>query len=475
MKKACLSGMVFFCMCMYAYAQKIQYSRQTVKKLYTDDVQLVANIGGKHHLLRFNIDKKPIVYIYDAQLQLKGEETIDLTLRNNIATRILTFREHYFLYMHTGGVNSHALYRIDGDGQITSLSAAFQKIIDTTFNKSKATLQFINQDERLLVVAHTYYDAIKKIGSTVAELDKEMNLVRVQKVFFNFNMDEDGLHQTMLAGNSLLALKTSKHKEKGDNTLSVIKANLLTGESIFYSLSSGSHVYTNCSLNLQPKDSSILVHAMISTPASGRIQGTGFISCLNSALQEIVPATVLRPTVLNGATANYFLLQGYSFWLNLSNNFLQRLRRQETTTLENLDDPQTYSTERRPSVSSRYTLDNNLHNRIRFSVLNDQLKTVKDSVISTKRYEYGLQPSPFSQVIINNKACLFLIQNFTGSSRGLFMISGESTGHRLVTTEISVYDKYEYLLDQLKAVNNNSVILPYLHKNEAGLVKISFD
>ena len=71
---------------------------------------------------------------------------------------------------------------------------------------------------------------------------------------------------------------------------------------------------------------------------------------------------------------------------------------------------------------------------------------------------------------MNNKAYLVLVQNFTPKRRGLLLVNGNNG--KFQTHDISVYDRYEYQLSQLKAVNNEYFIVPYTYKNETGLVKV---
>jgi hypothetical protein len=512
MKKACLFGMFFFCVCMHVDAQKIHYSRQTVKKLYTDDLQLVTNITGHHHLLRFNVNKEPVIYIYNDLLQLQGESKVDYKLKEKAEASVLPFLNYYYLYMHPAGTSRHALYKIDGIGNAEALTAAFQQVVDTVLNKS-TLLQLVNQNNKLYAIAHVYYDAIKKIGSTVVELNNELKPVSVQKVYFNFNVEEDALRQTMLAGNYLLVLKTTT-KEEGGQSLDVVRIELATGKSIIKSFNSANSRYVSTGFRLHPKDSTILVHAMLGVGGGARTQSNGFISVLSQSLEELTPFALFQSQFRNNADASYFLLDDYACWLNLTSGSLRRVRRIANSAGQNdWDDyplhyfstneypysgpglpansqvsPSSaqiqYNLQQQPANRNRYVNSNprqrtsvtdyELQSRVNFTVVNNRLKAIKDSVVSVKKFEFGIQSTPAAQVLLHNKPRLFLIQNFSESRRRLLMMSAGTAG-QLAATDINVYDKYEYLLEQLQGFGNHSVILPYVHKNEAGLLKISFD
>ena len=96
---------------------------------YADAMQLVANIEGHHHMVCFNANKAPVISIFDSQLQLLEQKEIDLKLKENSDLRLLPFKDFYFLYAHTLGTTKHELFKIDGKGEVTSLSKAFQQLL----------------------------------------------------------------------------------------------------------------------------------------------------------------------------------------------------------------------------------------------------------------------------------------------------------------------------------------------------------
>ncbi len=501
--------MLVFIFCMPAYAQKIQYSRHTVKMPYADDVQLVPNINGNHHLLRLSVNKKPTVYVFNNQLQLQTEAIIDLKLQENLETRIVPFSDHYFFYTHTQKAATHSLYKVGGDGLVSSLTKAFQQVVDSVLNKSSAPVELVNQNEKLFAIAHVYYDEIKKIESTIVELTGTMQVARVWETTFDFNIEQNKLQQTILAGNNLLVLTSGSDEDYG-HSLNLVKINLATGRSMLKAFRSERNGYSNASFRILPGDSSILLQATLD---GGRTRGqqSGFISHLTSDLEELSPLAILQ-WPFSSNQARYFLLSDQGYWLNFSNNYFRRnrseelivLRHQTQTTNQTSYSRQRYSqtiptlphdaqvmpypnrvgslnmenlqpaSNRRRLTSSLITPQKNIQSIVRFTVLNNQFKAIGDSVAQEHNSDFGIQPRPFAQFSVNNKTSLFLIQNFTETKNALLMVGAEKNG-RIVSTNINVHYKYQYLLHQMQAVNNNSVLVPYTHKNQMGLIKISFN
>src|SRR5215204_5925417 len=136
MKKFCLLfGLFFF---LQASPQKIQYSRQTFSMMYSDDMQLMANVKGNHHVLCFTAGKKPAIHIFNEHLQLLGEKEIDLKLKENSDLRLIAFTDFYLLYIHLPGTLKHELYKIDAEGNATLLSNTFQQFVDRELNKTSS-------------------------------------------------------------------------------------------------------------------------------------------------------------------------------------------------------------------------------------------------------------------------------------------------------------------------------------------------
>jgi hypothetical protein len=470
MKKILLLYFVLISFFPQSYAQKIQYSRQTIASPFADVMQLVADVGGYHHLVCFTANKPTRVYIFDAQLQLKEQKQVDLRASENCDIRLIAFKNFYLLYIHTMGSERHELYKISGDGKLTPLSQSFQNLLTKEIGKVTSTVQIVNKNEEIFLLTHTFYDEIQKMGSSVIELDQELNPVMIRKVLYAFSNDET-LQQAMLEGNDLLVLKTLKNNETG-NSLDMVKVDLLTGHSIMYSYNSGAHMYFNPAFRYNNKDSTILVYSIIREPAISGGQRTVFLSLLNDSLQQIQPLKLLKGQFKNNITENFLLLNGpSSCWINLSNRLrIVRVRSSNAGSF-NMDEIPGLGIGRLNNMEMQTRSDYTQPTGVRFTILDENFKMVRDSTVPNSRKVSDLEPRPFSQFTMNNKAYLLMIQNFTSSRRGLLLVS-RNENNQLATEDIPVFDRFEYLLSLFRTVNNRYVILPYTHKNDIGLVKI---
>lgn len=455
---------------MFLHAQKIQYSRQTFQTPYADAMQLVANVSGYHHVVCFSSGKKPSIYIFDAQLQLQEQKEVDFKLAQNCDIKIIPFNDYYLLYIHPTAGTKHDLFKIDGQGNITALSKQFQQIVESELNKSSSTLQLVNQNEQLSIISHTYYEAIKKLGSSVVQLDSELKPLINRKVLFDFNKTIESLQQSNLSGNNLLLLKLSRDDENG-SSLHLIKLDFTTGQILTHSFNSGSHLYTSPGFSFNQKDSTILVHSIIrESIGNTRVQRNVFLCRLNYSLQQLTPVSLLAAQFRNNTAANYLLPEGAGVWLNM-NNSIRIGRNSRATTLDVAGDPAAVNIGKLNDMPSAYFTDYNQPSGVRFSILNDRFKVIKDSLVTNNERVLDVQPRPFAQFSGKDKSYLILVQNFSADRRGLLMLSKANTGE-LHTEDVRVFDKYHYLLQQSQAVGNSYFILPYTHKKEIGLVKI---
>jgi hypothetical protein len=358
-------------------------------------------------------------------------------------------------------------------------------LIRDVFKLNTSTLQLVNKKNELVIIANTYFGEIGKIAGTVTQADENLNIIRTRRVFYNFAEFGEGLRQVTLAGDDLFILKTVK--DTTSHLLSIIRANLNTGLSVVNSFNSGSNSFSNPILNYYEADSSITVYSSI--------RRTFFITRLDYSLNEMAPVTLLK----NEVPYNFLLIQGpQQRWLGIheQNNLFREMG---STTFTNsainsasevrsgfdsygniIVDNSSFSTGR--IVSSKagsysypgdYYRYNNEH-AIGFRVLNNKFAVLKDSVVTNNKNSYSIYPNRYRSVVLQNKSYLFLKQQFGSNRYGLLLINGNAEGE-LTATDIRVYDKYEYLLPQMQAVNNKYVLVPYTNKKELGLVKITLN
>lgn len=476
-RKLCCIGAALLMLWLHAYPQKIQYSRQNFRLPYSDGMQLVADISGFHHVLSFAVNQQPAIYIFDAQLQLHSKKVLQFTLRQSNDVKIIPFPGFYYLYIHQTGSTKHELWRIDPEGDRVALSEMFQQVIETSLNKNTATLQLVNKNNQLFIIGNTYYDAIEKIGSTVVQVDKNLKVEISKNVFYSFKLYEEQLKQLMLAGDDLLILKTAN--DSIGNSLQLIKADLETGTLLTSFFYSGSNAYQGPAFRYNAIDSSIIIYSMI--------QSTVFITKLNHLLDQVEPITYLKKQFSKNVSDNFLLVNGKTpQWISVSNSNI-RFRRNATSPYDRgfdnnidqtdagrWDDYLSKMPQRQVSGAYRYNVNSNSIPAIRFSLLNAQFKLINDSIVANDKASYTLRSGQYANVMLGKKSYLFLAQTFFNKNHGLLMIS-ENGGNYLSARDIRVFEKYEYLLPQLKAVNNEYVILPFTYKREVGLVKITLD
>jgi hypothetical protein len=429
-------------LCHNVSSQKIQYGRGTFQVDDPKEMQFVANIGGSNHLIKFTPNRRAFVYIYDSQLQLTQKKNLGFMVSEGCTIKILSFPGYYYVYVHKLRPSIHELWKIDAQGEVTEWSQKFRGVIDSVLKNYEATIQLVNADGHLTLLANTYYDTIKSIKSTAISLDEQLNPLEVRKALYPFDKGKETLQQTELINGVLFALKVSRDRESG-SPLELVKLNMANGESVTSTFSSTTLLHGTPAFIFDPKDSSVLVYSLATerTNVFGNERPV-FISRLNYSLQEQVPVTLLRSQFSNNTAINYLLLGGTSpAWIKMGRTAL-------------LGDVNSYT----PTA-------------VRLTLLDEHFKKVDDTLIANRKM-YDVQPVPFGRANVNNKACLFLIQNLTRKRKGLLMISAKEG--RLETSGIRVFDKYDYMLSQIH-VKDDYVICPYIYKNEMGLIKITIN
>lgn len=422
-------------------------------------------------MLFFKFNTTPSIYVYNEGLQLMGKKEVPLKLSAAHDRRIIPFKNYYLLYLHQPGSTRHELWKINPDGEPTSLTARFQHFIDTTFKKNTSTLQMINQGEQLVVVANTYYPEVEKVVSSVVQLDDSLQTLSRRKILYPFNREDDVLKQVTLAGDHLFILKYST--DSSQYLLKIIRADLTTGALTEHVISSSSRFDSEPAFMYMPADSSLLVYATVRSKV--------LVSKLDHYLNEVQPVTLLDAQFSKNVFTNFLLLEGETQkWLAVHRSNTHSYyptvvdRRNDPRYLyglnRNLDysdpfyDPYTrWNYQRAPAVDSA----------IRFVLYNKKLQPVKDSVARNKNSLATLQVRDYANIMLGAKSHLILKQSFTGRKKGLLLVSLSDDG-RLAARDLAVFEHYQYLLSNLEILNNEAVIFPFMDKWEVGLVKISF-
>src|SRR4051812_28400221 len=77
-------------------AQMVKYSREEVYINNPDDLQLVANIAGNHHMLSFSHNEDPEIFIYNAALEFVAKKTLPFKFPEKAAINIIPFNDFYY-------------------------------------------------------------------------------------------------------------------------------------------------------------------------------------------------------------------------------------------------------------------------------------------------------------------------------------------------------------------------------------------
>ena len=463
-----------FFFALAAWGQKIQYSRQLVPTMSVDAMQLVTNIGGNHHLVCLTVNKKPKVYIFNKLLQLTDERELELKLKENCDVRVLPVGGAYYLYIHYPESAVRNLFRIEGEGNITDVSPAIARLMDSAKVRKESAVQLVVYRNRLVFLSHTYYTDAKQIETKIAEVNSSLELQKLSFALFPFDMTKEIFQQTLLIDDGMLLLKTVKNDETG-NALQIMKYEMATGDVIMNAFFSPSHLYINPNLQYNSKDSSILVHSLLrEPPGSVRQQRSVFVSRLNDSLQQITPISLLTTQFKNNTATNFVFLNGVQQgWLNFANAGIRVFTNMYRSRQPTIGFPDDYNRSywRANDPFLNYPINFNQPTAVRFTVLNEMSGKTKDTVVANSGSFYEVQPRPFAQFVFNKEAYLLLIQNFSHKKKGLLMMHAADNGE-LETTPLSVYDRYDYNI-ALAQQGTDYFILPYTHKNETGLVKVT--
>jgi hypothetical protein len=207
-------------------AQKIQYCRENVFIANPDQIQLVANIAGTHHLVNFNMHERPQLFIYNDELELIASPRFPFSIPDKSEIRIIPFNIYYYLYIRTRYEHKYYLWKIDEKGNFTNFTVPFQQLLASQSHNIKLGFQMIASGEHLWMVYHTDLDNIEKSTIVIVQADSKLNEVFSHKVQYAFKRFEEKLQQEILMfGRYLLVLKTAS----SGTSLELMKVNLATG------------------------------------------------------------------------------------------------------------------------------------------------------------------------------------------------------------------------------------------------------
>jgi len=109
---------------------------------------------------------------------------------------------------------------------------------------------------------------------------------------------------------------------------------------------------------------------------------------------------------------------------------------------------------------------------IRFSLLDKNFKIINDTLVSNSKSLYTIQTGKFARFHANEKEYMLIGQRFFRRSNGLLLVN--SDGGHLLYTNIRVNDRNHYLVSKAN-ISPHGIIVPYIHRREAGLERITLE
>lgn len=471
MTKYRLLTILFFMCCKIATAQNIQYSKSVVKTPGGGDMRLIADVNGFHHLIHFSNIKKPVIHVFNDQLQLQATKELNVKLGENPNIRLLKVNDYYVLYVHTQKPLHHQLLKIYGNGAVSDISYLLTDPADSLWNKSKATFQLFNVKNNLFLVSHSYFHNLKRIQSTIVKLETERKAEVVNKLRFPINMRTDHLREVTLIDNQLFVLKLSQD-EAGSSLLTLLKINCSSGNILSKQFESGKYLYSSPTIRYNSKDSSTFIYSMLQTPPGYRgVRPGAFMVRLNHSLDEIAPVSIV-PDIFKDNTASSFIVEKNrnTGWLHFSP--WQSFRK--TGMIVNKD---VYSSIERNFMYTQsydYSYYTSVPTAVRMTLLNNKLEKEKDSIVKNNGNFYKIHPGPHAQFVMNYRPYLLLVQELVAKKKGLLLVYPGEDGY-FNTAPVRVYNQFNFILPLLQTVEDKYFIVPFTNKTEMGLMKVSLD
>ena len=275
----------------------------------------------------------------------------------------------------------------------------------------------------------------------------------------------------------MLVLKTIR----SSTALELMKVNLATGYSIKNTFYSSGYLYSQSSISLSVSDSSITVTSLLSPPDVTSTKRFVFVSRLNKILVEETPFSILKSQFEKSTGTNFLLVKQSGKWVRIAAGFWQRsYPAEETVSLYKdyiiPDSSNNYRVSPPPARPDpyRYSYADYGDVGVRFSLLDKDFKIINERHVSNTKNAYTIRPGEFTRFGFNDKEYMLVGQRFYNKINGLLLVNADDAG-QLVYTDVRVHDRNDYLLSKLQVVPHKGVIIPYIRKHEAGLVKITIE
>jgi hypothetical protein len=260
-----------------------------------------------------------------------------------------------------------------------------------------------------------------------------------------------------------------------------MKLDLATGLAIKNTFYTADFVYSQPNVNYDKKDSSITLTAMLSDIGKFSSKFYVFLCRLNSELAEQTPVTIFKKQFTKNTSTDFVLVNHATQWIKFRSNF----KSNDNGNLGNIGLYQDYIapidsnrllSNIRPVTTTmeRLTDWDEQDPGIRFSLLNKSFTIVNEKRVANTKDAYTIRPEQFCRFTMNGKEFMIVAQRFRRKLNGLLMVS-TAADEKLEYTDIRVVERREYVLSKTRVISPNTIIMPYLHKRMAGLVKIGIE
>ena len=454
--------------CNKTEAQLLKYSRQNIFIGNPDDVQLVANVAGMHHLLSFNTGEYITLFIFNQHLEFKKKLATPFKIPENATVKTIVFADFYYLSIYARQEKKYSFWKVDAVGNCTDQTFAFEKLLATQLQHIEFGFGLTENKNQLCLTYHTYIPKLEKNVLTRVLADSLLRITHTTKLMYEFKENGEKLLQEEFLSEKYLLVLKSMH---GGTALKLMKVDIATGLTVSNEFSSSGYHFSQPEFTYSEEDSTITVSSLlVESYKQYSKKKYVFVSRLNSMLVETVPFILLKTQFRKNTGTNFVLVNEKTGWVGLKASWGHSYN----TLPDNW--PALYGAgpmppvTRSPGRNADYA-EEQLQG-IRFSQLDKNLRITSDSLVNNNRDSYTLKPGQFTHFGTKNRDYLVVAQQFFTKSKGLLMISANDE-QRLSYTQLPVVNHYDYLLHKARVMQQQAIIIPYLYKLEAGLIKIT--
>jgi hypothetical protein len=455
-----------------AVAQRSAYSNESIRVNFLDEIHLVTNISQNHHLLIMRRKQPPLVCIYDETLTLKGKKELPLDLFTEDEIQLFSFKDFYYIYTQSAKTKKHQLWKVNATGVCTDVSNALTKLLQP-LQKVTRSIGIEVSSNRFYIVAHTIEETTSLMTSMQIISDSLLRLQEIRQVSYLF--EKQNLHRSSFINDDQMLVLSTGETEQRQKFLKLMNINTKSGEILATNYKSSGENFLQPNFLFNPNNGNTILYSFIQASIADRRRNI-FITKLNDSLVE-----VNRATVHQMMQPNFFLLlqsTGLQQWINLTtykpiiHSYPNGYRYNTLAgTFNRIPGADNYSALMRGQIN--YISSAPTSGSIKFSILNNALQPIADSIELNNKKKYQLYTEDFAQFNFKESSYLILKQSFPSKGKGLLLVHGDED--KVQTIDARVYERYDYLLPQLKQISEKEVLIPFLYKREAGIMKLKME